>query len=66
MHPAGTGDPLGGYLRSLSRMTAFPAEEALPALIQGSELVVVKDGPHNILWTFPDEVNTALLNFLKQ
>ena len=38
----------------------------LPALIQGSELVVVKDGPHNILWTFPDEVNTALLNFLKK
>ena len=40
--------------------------QRLPALIQGSELVVVKDGPHNILWTFPDEVNTALLNFLKQ
>ncbi|WP_288402514.1 alpha/beta hydrolase [uncultured Deinococcus sp.] len=38
----------------------------LPALIQGSELVVVEDGPHNILWTFPDEVNTALLNFLKK
>ncbi|AFD25244.1 alpha/beta fold hydrolase [Deinococcus gobiensis] len=38
----------------------------LPALIQGSELVVVEDGPHNILWTFPEEVNTALLNFLKK
>ena len=25
------GDPLGGYLRSLARTTAFPADEALPA-----------------------------------
>jgi len=22
------------------------------------------DGPHNIGWTFPDEVNAALLDFL--
>ena len=28
---SGPGDPLGGYLRSLSRTTAFPADEALPA-----------------------------------
>jgi glyoxylase-like metal-dependent hydrolase (beta-lactamase superfamily II) len=31
VHAGRTGDPLGGYLRSLSRMTAFQADEALPA-----------------------------------
>jgi non-heme chloroperoxidase len=35
-------------------------------LIQGATLVVVKNGPHNIAWTHADEVNPALLNFLKQ
>ncbi len=38
----------------------------LPDLIKDSEYVVVKGGPHNILWTFPDEVNSALLDFLKK
>jgi pimeloyl-ACP methyl ester carboxylesterase len=33
-------------------------------LVNGAELVVIKDGPHNIAWTHADEVNTALLNFL--
>src|SRR6202140_2209362 len=33
-------------------------------LIHGAELVVIKDGPHNIAWTHPDEVNSALTNFL--
>src|SRR5438309_3286709 len=33
-------------------------------LITGAELVVIKDGPHNVAWTHPDEVNTALTNFL--
>jgi pimeloyl-ACP methyl ester carboxylesterase len=33
-------------------------------LINGAELVVVKDGPHNIAWTHADEVNAALLSFL--
>jgi pimeloyl-ACP methyl ester carboxylesterase len=33
-------------------------------LISGAELVVVKDGPHNIAWTHADEVNSALLTFL--
>lgn len=28
------------------------------------EGVSVEGGPHNIGWTFPDEVNTALLDFL--
>ena len=33
-------------------------------LVPGAELVVIKDGPHNIAWTHADEVNSALLNFL--
>lgn len=33
-------------------------------MIQGAELVVVKDGPHNIAWTHADEVNAALTEFL--
>ena len=33
-------------------------------LVNGAELVVVKDGPHNIAWTHPEEVNNALVKFL--
>jgi len=33
-------------------------------LVKGAELVVIKDGPHNIAWTHADELNAALLNFL--
>ncbi|HTS35384.1 MAG TPA: alpha/beta hydrolase [Candidatus Solibacter sp.] len=33
-------------------------------LVSGAELVVVKDGPHNVAWTHADEVNSALLTFL--
>jgi non-heme chloroperoxidase len=36
----------------------------LPALIVDCTLVPVEGGPHNIAWTFPDEVNAALLSFL--
>jgi non-heme chloroperoxidase len=35
-------------------------------LIADLTLVEVADGPHNIGWTFPDEVNTALLGFLSR
>jgi len=35
-------------------------------LVKGSQLVVVKDGPHCITWTHADEVNSALLEFLKK
>src|SRR5881628_3033100 len=34
-------------------------------LIKGARLLVVKDGPHCIIWTHADEVNAALLDFLK-
>src|SRR5579864_8654963 len=33
-------------------------------LIDGAELVVIKNGPHNIAWTHADEVNSALVSFL--
>jgi non-heme chloroperoxidase len=38
--------------------------QRLPALIADCTLIPVEGGPHNIAWTFPDEVNTALLSFL--
>ncbi len=34
-------------------------------LVKGAKLVVIKDGPHCITWTHADEVNSALLDFLK-
>ena len=33
-------------------------------LISDLIVVEVQDGPHNIGWTHPDEVNRALLDFL--
>ena len=35
-------------------------------LVKGAQLVVIKDGPHNIAWTHAQEVNAALLKFLGQ
>jgi non-heme chloroperoxidase len=34
-------------------------------LIADLKVVEVPDGPHNVGWTFPDEVNSALLEFLR-
>ena len=36
----------------------------LPGLIKDLRLVTVEGGPHNIGWTYPEEVNKALLEFL--
>lgn len=33
-------------------------------LIADLEFLEIKDGPHNVGWTFPEEVNPALLEFL--
>jgi len=33
-------------------------------LINGAQLVVIKEGPHNVAWTHAEEVNEALLKFL--
>jgi non-heme chloroperoxidase len=38
----------------------------LPALIKDLTVVTVEGGPHNIAWTHPEIVNTALLDFLKK
>jgi non-heme chloroperoxidase len=38
----------------------------LPGLIKDVRLVSVEGGPHNIAWTHPDEVNSALLKFLAE
>jgi non-heme chloroperoxidase len=38
--------------------------DRLHAGIKGSTYVVVKGGPHGLLWTHADEVNAALLKFL--
>jgi non-heme chloroperoxidase len=49
------------------RILPFESTAArLPALIADCTLVPVEGGPHNIGWTFPDEVNTALLTFLAE
>ena len=49
------------------RTLPFEATAArLPALIADCTLVAVEGGPHNIGWTFPDEVNAALLAFIKE
>jgi len=46
------------------RILPFESTAArLPALIADCTLVPVEGGPHNIGWTFPDEVNRALLTF---
>ncbi len=37
----------------------------LPGLIKDLQLVVVEGGPHAIAWTHADQVNTALLDFLR-
>ena len=39
--------------------------DRLPALIADLQLVRVEGGPHNIGWTFPEQVNPALLDFVR-
>jgi non-heme chloroperoxidase len=47
------------------RILPFESTAArLPALIADCTLVPVEGGPHNIGWTFSNEVNSALLTFL--
>jgi len=40
------------------------AGERTAKLVKGAQLVVIKDGPHNVAWTHAEEVNGALLEFL--
>ena len=49
------------------RIVPFSAAGSRTAkLINGAELVVIKDGPHNVAWTHAEEVNEALLKFLSK
>ena len=49
------------------RILPFESTAArLPALIADCTLVPVEGGPHNIGWTYPEEVNEALLTFLSE
>jgi len=48
------------------RILPFEATaQRLPALIDDLKLVAVEGGPHNIGWTHADEVNEALLEFIR-
>jgi len=47
------------------RIVPFQASgERTAKMVKGARLVVVKGGPHCIIWTHADEVNPALLSFL--
>ncbi len=48
------------------RVLPYPKTgERLPGLIKDVQLVTIEGGPHAIAWTHADQVNTALLDFLK-
>jgi non-heme chloroperoxidase len=49
------------------RILPFSATaERLPALVKDLRLVRIEGGPHNVGWTHPEEVNSALLDFLSE
>jgi non-heme chloroperoxidase len=41
------------------------AGKRMPALVKGSRLAVIKGGPHGLNWTHAEELNRALLDFLR-
>ena len=48
------------------RILPFPVTgKRLHEAIKGSQLVVLEGGPHGIPWTHAEEINRALLAFLK-
>jgi non-heme chloroperoxidase len=48
------------------RIVPFEASGMRTAkMIQGAELLVIKDGPHNFAWTHAAETNEALLRFFR-
>ncbi len=50
---------------SADRILAFASTAArLPDLIADVKVITVENGPHNIAWTHPEEVNKALLEFV--
>ncbi|MDQ7906249.1 alpha/beta hydrolase [Phytohabitans sp. ZYX-F-186] len=49
------------------RILPYPnTAQRLPALLKDVRLVPVEGGPHNVGWTHPEEVNPALLGFLRE
>jgi non-heme chloroperoxidase len=49
------------------RILPFEATAArLPELVDDLKLIPVEGGPHTIGWTHPDEVNEALLDFVRE
>jgi non-heme chloroperoxidase len=47
------------------RILPYEATAArLPGLVKDLQLVTIEGGPHNVLWTHANEVNTAVLGFL--
>jgi len=49
------------------RILPYPnTAQRLPGLVKDLRLVPVEGGPHNIGWTHPEEVNPALLGFLRE
>lgn len=36
-----------------------------PEFVKGGRLVVIKEGPHGLIWTHAEEVNSALVEFFK-
>jgi non-heme chloroperoxidase len=49
------------------RIVPFAASGQRTAkLVKGAELVAIKNGPHNIAWTHADDVNRALVQFLRK
>jgi pimeloyl-ACP methyl ester carboxylesterase len=43
----------------------YPTRRRLPGLIHDVRLTVTEGGPHAIPWTHADQVNTALLGFIR-
>jgi non-heme chloroperoxidase len=47
------------------RIVPFKASaEKTAQLVKGARLVAIRDGPHAVNWTHPEEVNAELVNFL--
>lgn len=58
--------PIAVIQGDADRILPFPnTGKRLPALIRDCELDVIEGGPHAISWTHADQVNQALVSFLK-
>ncbi len=38
----------------------------MPGLMPTARLLVIKDGPHGLIWTHAEQVNQAMLEFLSE